>query len=119
LDSLDDLLDEGTRHLIEKREAHQESVAQAVESNILRAQAKQKKDYRRRHHGPKPEDLMPEGCLVLLWCPPKTKMHRTSAIEGPYRLVQYISSTQALIEEGQGKRWPVAIKRLSPYPGNV
>ena len=60
---------------------------------------------------------MPEVSLVLLWCPPKTKMHRTNAIEGPYRLVQYISSTQALIEEGGGKQWPVAIKRLSPYPG--
>lgn len=34
----------------------------------------------------------------------------------PSRLVQYLSNTQALIEEGGGKRWSVAIKRLSPYP---
>jgi hypothetical protein len=118
LDSIDELLDEGTRQLVKEREAQKDKLARTVETNILRSQKKQMADFKRRHLPTSPEDLMPPGSLVLLFVPPKTKLHRTSCIEGPYRLVEYLSNAQALVEERDGKRWQVAIKRLAPFPNN-
>lgn len=111
MDSLDDMLDPGTRLLMQRLQ-HRKDLHKV---NILKSQYKQKEDFKKRHHGPAPEELMPPGSLVLLWCPAKTKMHKTSSIEGPYRLVKYLDNSRALLEVAQGKTWPAAINRLSPY----
>jgi transposase InsO family protein len=118
LDSTAELLDEGTRQLVKERKAQKNKLARTVETNILRSQKKQMADFSCRHLPTSPEDLMPPGSLVLLFVPHKTKLHRTSCIEGPYRLVEYLSNAQALVEERDGKRWQVAIKRLAPFPNN-
>jgi hypothetical protein len=52
---------------------------------------------------------------VLLHVKASNKLSKSAAIEGPYRLVKYISDVQALLEEGKGRQWAVAINRLSPF----
>lgn len=116
MDSIDRMLDPGTRLLMKQRQQHREALHQTINTNILRSQSKQKIDFRKRHHGPAPEDIMPPGSLVLLSCPAKTKLHKTASTEGPYRVVRYLSDSRVLLEEAGGKRWPVAAHRLSPYP---
>jgi hypothetical protein len=59
---------------------------------------------------------MPEGSFVLLKAPATSKLHHCKAVEGPYRLVQYVDgNTRAIIQEAGGKRWPVATSRLAPF----
>jgi hypothetical protein len=85
---------------------------------ILRSQQKQMADFKCRHLPTSPEDLVPPGSLVLLFVAPKTSLHRTSCIEGPYLLVEYLSNAQAIVEDRDGERWQVAIKRLAPCFSN-
>jgi thymidylate kinase len=115
LDSLDRMLDPGTTLLLKQRQAHRQATHRQLESNILRSQVKQKADYAKRHHGPAPEDVMPPGSLVLMWVPPKSKLHKVSAVEGPYRVVEYVTNAQAIVEDAKGQKWPVAVSRLAPY----
>lgn len=109
------LVDPGTQLLLQQREAQRATDYAQVESNILRSQAKQKVDYSKRLHGPDPQEELPPGSLVLMWMPSKTKMHRTSAIEGPYRVVEHTSGSQVTIEDASGVKWSVAVSRLAPY----
>jgi hypothetical protein len=109
------MLDPGTRLLLKQRQAHRQATHRQLESNILRSQVKQKADYAKRHHGPAPEDVMPPGSLVLMWVPPKSKLHKVSAVEGPYRVVEYVTNAQAIVEDAKGQKWPVAVSRLAPY----
>jgi thymidylate kinase/transposase InsO family protein len=114
-DSLDHMLDEGTRLLMRQRQESRDATHANLESNILRSQAKQKMDYAKRHHGPAPEEVMPPDSFVLMWVPPHNKLSKVASCEGPYRLVEYRAGSQALIEDSKGQRWPVAISRLAPY----
>jgi hypothetical protein len=115
-DGLDQMLDQGTRRLIKQRNAHKTDLHQTLENNILRSQAKQKRDFKARHlHVPAPEDAMPPGSLVLMFCPPKNKLAKVNAIEGPYLLVKYLSNSRALLEDAQHKQWACAINRLAPF----
>lgn len=108
-------LDAGTLDLLKQRKGQQEQVKQGLLSNIKRAQEKQKKDFMSRHHScPSPEQVMPAGTFVLLKGPSSSKMHRCKSVEGPFRLVKYIDGyTRAIIEEKDGKTWPVATSRLA------
>jgi thymidylate kinase len=115
--SMPPTLDAGTQALLKKRKAQQQEVKQDMLSNIQRAQQKQKKDFVQRHHScPDPAQVMPEGSFVLLKAPATSKLHHCKAVEGPYRLVQYVDgNTRAIIQEAGGKRWPVATSRLAPF----
>jgi hypothetical protein len=115
LDELDKLLDAGTRRLMKQRSNHQDTVRKTLQDNILKSQAKQKTDFAKRHLGPAVQTAMPEGSLVLLWCPTKSKMSKVSNVEGPYRLIKYLSNSQALVQDATGKTWASAISRLAPY----
>lgn len=114
-DSLDLLLDEGTRLLLHTRQATRDATHAHLKDNVIRSQEKQKVDYAKRHHGPAPQDVMPPGSFVLMWVPPQNKLSKVASCEGPYRLVEYISGSQALIEDSNGQRWLVAVSRLAPY----
>ena len=115
-EALDQMLDKGTRRLMKQRKAQKAELHQTLENNILRSQTKQKRDFKARHlHVPAPEDAMPPGSLVLMFCPPKNKLSKVSAIEGPYLLVKYLSNSRALLEDAKRKQWACAINRLAPY----
>jgi hypothetical protein len=114
-DDLAQLLDPGTRVLLKQRQVHREATYKELRDNVLRSQAKQRVDYAKRHHGPAPEEVMPPNSLVLMWVPPQNKLSKVAACEGPYRLVEYTTGSQAIIEDAKGQRWSVAISRLAPY----
>jgi hypothetical protein len=114
-DSVDRLLDPGTRTLLQQRQATRAATHHELTMNILRSQDKQRVDYAKRHHGPDPGDVMPPNSYVLMWVPPQNKLAKVAACEGPYLLVKYIAGSQALIEDSKGQRWPVAVSRLAPY----
>jgi len=110
-------LDPGTWDLLQQREAKQKQMARSITHNVQKAQEKQKKDFLKRHlNNPDPSQAMPVGSMVLLKAPSASKMHRCRSVEGPYCVVKYIDgNTRAIIKEAQGKTWPVATSRLSPY----
>jgi hypothetical protein len=111
-------LDPGTEQLLQERAARQDNMATRLQNNVLRAQQKQKKDYRKRHLPLDVEAYMPIGSQVLLNNPPKNKMAKYLSIEGPYELVRYSDEgkTRATLKEARGKTWVVATNRLAPYP---
>lgn len=120
-DPIDNLLDPGTRLLLQ-RQQHQAVLHKTLQDKVLKSQAKQKEDYRKRRLAVSDVPLheeMPPGSLVLLHVKASDKLSKTAAAEGPYRLVKYMSDTRAVIEEGQGRRWIVAVEQAGPLPGEV
>jgi transposase InsO family protein len=114
-DEVDRLLDPGTELLLQQRNAQRAADYEGVATNILRSQAKQRVDYAKRLHGPDPKEELPPGSLALMWMPPKNKLQKTSAVEGPYLVVEHTSGSQVVLEDAKGSRWAVAVSRLAPY----
>lgn len=113
---VDELLDEGTRRLIQTRKDQAPTVQIKREENVKRAQERQKRDFKKRHHSTQPADVMPVGSLVYMKCPASTKMSKNKSIEGPYRLVAYDEQqTRCLLKDAFGKTWPVYVARVTPY----
>lgn len=109
-------VDPGTAQLLQQRSTAQPALKRKLQQNILKAQEKQKKDFRKRHHPSDPASHMPEGSLVLMWSPPTSKLHKHKATEGPYQLCEYLEGhSHAVLSDAAGKRWKVAVTRLAPY----
>jgi hypothetical protein len=112
-----DVLDEGTRAFVESRAQQAPDLTLQVEENILTSQAKQIRQFARRHHSTQPSAAMPPGSFVMMQSPATSKMHKGVSIEGPYRLVRYTGpdQTKAIIEDANKKCWPVHCTRITPY----
>jgi hypothetical protein len=108
------VLDPGTQQLLQQRAARHGAIQNQLRNNILKAQEKQKKDYKRKYHSTDPAEYMPEGCLVYLQARKRSKLD--SPVEGPYRLIAYLEGhSEAILEDQNRKRWTTTVSRLSPY----
>lgn len=125
-----DSLDEGTKALMRQRKSQLPALQQQLQKNVRASQIKMKKDHSKRRHSTRPSVVMPPGSLVLMKCPPSSKL--SSGVEGPYKLVYYnnagdaptsssaaaaaaTTESRALLEDNTGKRWWVSITRISPF----
>lgn len=111
----DPCLDPGTEALIQERSTARPSLAVTVEGNILAAQEKQKRDFRKRHHSTQPSSVMPVGSLVMMKSPHRrSKLH--PMVEGPYRVVEYdATESRVLLADANNKTWPVHVSRITPW----
>lgn len=103
---------------VQDRDQQLAAVADRYTTQVRKAQAKQTRDFKKRHHSTEPADLMPVGSLVLIKSPAnyRSKLDQHKSIEGPYRVVSWDSrKVNCVIEDGAGKRWPCHCGRVTPY----
>ena len=111
-------LDQETKRLMSIRRLQSAQVEEKYNSSVQKAQDKQKKDFKKRHHSTEPADLMPVGSLVLMKSPAnyRSKLDKHKSLEGPYRVVSWDDRrVNCVIEDALGKKWPCHCSRVTPY----
>ena len=84
----------------------------------LRRQAKQKLDFKKRHYTRDPSTEIPEGSLVLMKTQARSKMHKGTSREGPFKLLEWCrpDMTNCILEDASGKRWRCKTTRVALFP---
>ena len=111
-----DLIDDGVDTALKANATKGAVHLPAAKGNLLQAQAKQKRNYRKRR-AIDPEDLAPVGSYVYLK-KAKVKGKLVPKVEGPYKLVGFNNTkTTAYIQDVSEVAWAENVSRISTKAG--
>lgn len=111
-------MDSPTLQFMRQRNIDAQQVQLQLQSNILHSQVKQRRDFRKRHHARDPSTEIPEGSLVLMKSQARSKLHKGTSREGPYRLLEWCRPdlTCCVLEDANGKKWKCSATRVALFP---
>lgn len=112
-----DTLDPATKQFVDHRSSQQQVLDEKRILRNMAAQAKQQRDWQKRHLSAVPSDLFPAGSFVLMksYGRGRNKMNLSGSCEGPYLLHSWENDHSCVLSDKTGKKWRCHPSRLHPY----